>query len=219
MSLIAEFELSNPILRETRRAVPDVDVVVEDEQFGNDDPPRLVVWTVGEASDLERFEAGIPDDPSIEAFERLAELEGRRLYRITLSEEGDVGMTYPNAVDLGITFLDIRGAGDGVRYRAQVPSREALFAYFEVCRDRGLSFQLQGLYRGERAERGETGLTPRQHEALTAALERGYFDVPRQVTLEELADELDVSDQALSALVRRGLASHLRHTLEAEENT
>lgn len=218
MSLIAEFELSNPIIRETRRAVPDVVVEVEDEQLSADDPPRLVIWVAGERDDLERFEAHLPDDPSIEGFEKLAEVDDRKLYRITLSETGDVGMTYVDAVDLGITFLEIRGSGAGVRYRAQVPSREALFAYFEACRDRGLSLRLVGLYQSERDERGESKVTPRQREVLRTALERGYFDVPRQVTLEELADELEISDQALSALVRRGLTNHLRDTLAEEKS-
>lgn len=219
MSLIAEFELSNPILQETRRAVPDVVVEVEDEQLAADEPPRLVIWTIGDAANLERFEAALPDDPSIEAFERLAEVAGRRLYRITLSETGVVGMTYTDAVELGITFLEIRAAGDGVQYRAQVPTREALLAYREACRDRELPFRLLGLYQGAVDERDGSELTRRQREVLRTALERGYFEVPRRVTLEELADELEISDQALSALVRRGLANHLRHTLPGDDDT
>lgn len=214
MNLIAEFELSNPILQRTRRAVPELVVEVEDEQLSPEARPRLVIWAIGETPALETFEAELPADPTIDAFERLAEVDGRRLYRISLTEVGAVGMTYSDAIELGITFLDVRGAGDRVRYRAQVPTREALFAYREACRDRGLSFRLTGLYHGEDDGRTDSELTRRQREVLETALERGYFDVPRQVTLAELAEELEISDQALSALVRRGLANHLRQTLE-----
>jgi len=35
----------------------------------------------------------------------------------------------------------------------------------------------------------ETRLTPEQQEALEAALEYGYFEIPRGVSMEELAEE------------------------------
>lgn len=50
-------------------------------------------------------------------------------------------------------------------------------------------------------------LTETQYETIAVAYERGYFDVPRQLTLEELADELDVSHQALSERLRRSQAA------------
>lgn len=55
-------------------------------------------------------------------------------------------------------------------------------------------------------------LTEAQYETVVAAYEHGYFDVPREVTLRELAGELDVSHQALSERLRRGQA-----TLVSEE--
>lgn len=39
-------------------------------------------------------------------------------------------------------------------------------------------------------------LTEKQRQALDAAVERGYFESPRQVTLAELASEFDISKQA-----------------------
>ncbi|SFS81162.1 helix-turn-helix domain-containing protein [Halostagnicola kamekurae] len=49
----------------------------------------------------------------------------------------------------------------------------------------------------------QTPLTKTQYETIVKAHELGYFDVPRQVTLEELASELDISHQALSERLRR----------------
>jgi predicted DNA binding protein len=57
------------------------------------------------------------------------------------------------------------------------------------------------------------GLTPDQREALVLALNRGYFATPSEVTLDELADELDISRQALSTRIRRGNESILREVL------
>lgn len=49
------------------------------------------------------------------------------------------------------------------------------------------------------------------------ALERGYFDVPRQVNLTGLAEEMDVSDTAVSQRIRRGITGLLMATLSNSE--
>jgi predicted DNA binding protein len=46
-------------------------------------------------------------------------------------------------------------------------------------------------------------MTDKQLEALELAYERGYFERPRQVTQEALANELDISKQALSRRLSR----------------
>ena len=69
-----------------------------------------------------------------------------------------------------------------------------------------MAFSLRRLYRSEDDPTERYDLTPRQTAVLRRALERGYFDVPRNVSAEELAEEFEISSQALSALLRRGRA-------------
>ena len=47
-------------------------------------------------------------------------------------------------------------------------------------------------------------LTDRQREYVTAAYRRGYFEVPRECTLAELADALGVDKSSASETIRRG---------------
>nr|WP_305148845.1 helix-turn-helix domain-containing protein [Halobellus inordinatus] len=47
-------------------------------------------------------------------------------------------------------------------------------------------------------------LTDRQRECLTAAHRLGYFDVPRECSLAELADTLGVDKSSASETIRRG---------------
>ncbi|WP_255681614.1 helix-turn-helix domain-containing protein [Natrinema sp. SYSU A 869] len=47
-------------------------------------------------------------------------------------------------------------------------------------------------------------LTDRQREYLTVAHRRGYFEVPRECTLAELADTLGVDKSSASETIRRG---------------
>lgn len=219
MSLIAEYLLSNPILRETRERLPELLVQIEDEYFvsGSDGvTAEIVILFVGDGDELAELEAALAADPSLADYQILADFGASELIRITLSEEGIRGMTYPIAVSEGITFLDLTARGTDLRYRVQVPTRDALSNYREQCAERNLSFQLLNLYRSQSFAKKEYGLSTRQREVLLHALEAGYFEVPRRTTLAELAAELEISDQALSALLRRGQTQLLRHTIGSE---
>jgi predicted DNA binding protein len=55
-------------------------------------------------------------------------------------------------------------------------------------------------------ERGGDLLTDRQRECLTVAWRLGYFEVPRECTLVEVADALGVDKSTVSETVRRGTA-------------
>jgi predicted DNA binding protein len=60
----------------------------------------------------------------------------------------------------------------------------------------------------------EDALTGRQEEILQIALERGYFEFPKKITLRQLAKVLDVSPATLTEILRRGqkrvLEEHFR---------
>ncbi|MFC7205116.1 helix-turn-helix domain-containing protein [Haloferax namakaokahaiae] len=47
------------------------------------------------------------------------------------------------------------------------------------------------------------GLTTRQREALSVAVELGYYDVPRDATIDDVADELDCSPSTASEHLRK----------------
>lgn len=112
-----------------------------------------------------------------------------------------------------ITLLS--GTGDTTGWTFQIRSdlRDALSAFMETCRNEAIAVQLAGIHPLESgAFDDSTNLTDRQREALELAYERGYFETPRRVSLEELADELDISRQAFSARLRRAL----QHVVGAE---
>ncbi|MDS0258540.1 helix-turn-helix domain-containing protein [Haloarcula sp. S1CR25-12] len=54
-----------------------------------------------------------------------------------------------------------------------------------------------------RAEFGTSPLTRKQRETLQVAARKGYFDVPRRCSLDDLADHFDRSGQAISERLRR----------------
>ena len=54
-------------------------------------------------------------------------------------------------------------------------------------------------------------LTPRQRFVFDTAMQEGYYDVPRRITLTQLADVLDVAKSTLSAQLKR-IESSIHHT-------
>ncbi len=64
---------------------------------------------------------------------------------------------------------------------------------------------------------GQYGLTDPQYEVLTLACDRGYFAIPRQAELDDLAEELGVSHQALSERLRRGVEALVTDTLLVDQ--
>jgi predicted DNA binding protein len=62
--------------------------------------------------------------------------------------------------------------------------------------------------------KGEEELTARQENILQIALEKGYFEFPKRITLRQLAKALDISPATLSEILRRGqkgiLEEHFR---------
>ncbi|MFB6180136.1 MAG: helix-turn-helix domain-containing protein [Halorientalis sp.] len=56
-------------------------------------------------------------------------------------------------------------------------------------------------------------LTTRQRDALRAAVEVGYYDVPRTGTMTEIAAELDCAESTASELVRKAQATVVRASI------
>ncbi len=62
-------------------------------------------------------------------------------------------------------------------------------------------------------------LTENQERILLIALKSGFFDYPRKVSLEELAERLGLTPPALSETLRRGMRRLLEHYFSASPKT
>ena len=58
------------------------------------------------------------------------------------------------------------------------------------------------IYKGKPSDK--TDITYREEEILKIALEKGFFDFPRKIKLEELADFFGIAPSTLSEILRRG---------------
>ncbi len=202
MSFIAEFRVEIPPLAEASRAVPEMrfsgtDVVLEDDQARK-------FWFAAYGSQLDELEAALDADPTVADYTVLTTTADGAHYVVTYTAAADTRGTYPIAVEHDIAYLDIELQDGEYTIRARVPDRDALTALREYCRDNEFSFALDRIYRETATDAVGSPLTDAQAEAMRIAYEQGYFDSPRQATLDAVADEIGVSRQAVAARLRRG---------------
>jgi hypothetical protein len=170
------------------------------------DDSRLVPYVRVQGDDDASFEdldELIENDPTVAEARLLDDLGNERLYRMEWVQ--GIVVTAHILLDEGGTVLRMHGRDDYWRLRVLLPEREALSRTDEFCRDRDLSFEVRNIYElSESVGSAEYGLTESQFEVLVTAAELGYFDVPRGVTMDELADHIGISQQAASERLRRG---------------
>lgn len=202
MSIIAEYRLSagRLVLGPTFETVPDIELELE-RSFATDPTcPILFAWARGP---LDAFEAAAADDPTVADLQVLDTVGEKRLYRIAVSEATEV-VLYSRWVELGAERLEARFADGWWHSRTRFPDREILGDYRAYLDDHDIAFRLKRLYDAGQASGDDIGLTPEQRETLVLAYEMGYFDIPRGTTTSGLAEELGVSNQAISERLRRG---------------
>lgn len=181
-------------------------------------PEEVTPYFWATEGDFDAFEAALRDDDSVQDIMMMEEqADDERFYRVTW--QADVENLMTGISDAKATVLEaVSEDGERWELKALFPDREALSAFHEYCLDRDFSFQLDRVYQPDSPqERASYGVTEDQREALTAAYDAGYFDVPRGANLSELADELGISRNAFSARLRRGNRNLLANTLVHDE--
>jgi len=211
MSVIAEIRVSDHplVLMPSVQAAPGMVLKREWAIADQTSDPVVFVWAHG--GDFEAFEASLPDDPTIREFECIDREERQRLYRVVIDRSVAFNPA-PVERETGASRLSIETNAEGAVLELRLPDRGALQQYVDRFREEGFSVELLRAYRaGEGSVRSD--LSTKQAEALRAAHENGYFEVPRGTELSALAAELGVSEQAVSERVRRGLSAVLDEAL------
>ncbi|QCS42417.1 helix-turn-helix domain-containing protein [Natrinema versiforme] len=203
MSTIAELAVpaAEFALRHTLEATDDLDVEIERVVAYDPEHVMPYVWFSGTEPTLETVDDALADDPSIEAAERLTDLGDESLYRMNWVD--DVTVILHLLTEEQATVLDAQVEGKQWRFRVLFPEREALSRTYDFATDEGLSVEIRKIHRLEENRHGRFGLTDAQYETLVAALERGYYEIPRGMDMDGLSDELGISHQALSERLRR----------------
>jgi len=198
-------------------------------EFGRRFPTRA-----GVATDIERVNAKGDDSDPIFSFsepaddrfrggEPFADADGYRLEFVDVLDDRELCIvSWEPEADPFFRLLDEyggsvrRGTGtaDTWTFEAEFPSHDAFSTFRSGCGDLDATVEIQRVYSPTSAGTGAWyGLTPRQRRTLELAVERGYYDISRRCTTIELADDLGISDQAVTERLRRGIVTFVTNAL------
>jgi len=192
---------SSLFLRPTLRRAPDV--TVEPEYWTTLETGRTLVFCSVYGSSFDSFETALETDPTIDDPILVDRYPDRRVYRVALTDRA-VSFIAETAT-AGGRLLDLSSSRDGWLVQLQFPTRDDLVSFNDYCRDRDISVAVDHLRLSDDDDDGVVALTEKQQELLAVAHEEGYFDVPRGISQDELADRLGVSKSAVSQRLRRAI--------------
>jgi predicted DNA binding protein len=176
-------------------------------------PGRLLV-TIQIDTDEEVSEERLLTHDEVRDATILGRSGGKAIYRLTVKIREDIADVFDSGHE-GALMDSIIVTPEGWYEEKLFKDYTALREFQTNCQDNGISLEILSLTFDSASSDDDSpyGLTERQHEALTLALSRGYYERPRQITAEELAEELDISQPSMSDLLRRGERQLLSATL------
>lgn len=140
----------------------------------------------------------------VDSVTHLTTVGDRSLYQV--SWNASVDGVVEALVETDGSILEGHGISGRWELRLRFPDHERLRRFSERCREGGIDLELAAVYNPD-VQAPEEHLTTPQRQAIVAAYEDGYFEIPRRATLSDLSDRLGVSEQAVSQRLRRGTRS------------
>lgn len=166
------------------------------------DPEQNVYFFWVEAGDFDAVEAAFEQDETVTDYTMVSEIPERRTYRLTYSD--GASLISPLITEMDGLMLDSRNHSDGWVVELQLPDHNTLYRLGERATESGFQFDVLEIHQAEPNEAdSEFSLTDSQIEALLCAYEQGYYDEPRETSLEELGSILSISRTAVSGRLKR----------------
>lgn len=212
MSVIVEFTISTEDFVFGSALATDEEMRIELEAIVPT-ASRLVPYFWATGSGFEAFERHVLREPDIESISQLDRIGDTALYRVEWSTDADGlldGLAQTEAV-----VLEAMTVETGWHFRVRFPDHDLLGQFYNFCIEGEIALHVERVYTLAEASRAGRSfdLTQKQREAIVLAVQRGYFRVPREVDLTDIAEELGISQQAASKRVRRGADKVLRGAL------
>jgi predicted DNA binding protein len=166
------------------------------------------------ASSIRAIESAFTADPAIDSYQCLTDdsddtdsmsisdehATEQRLYYIEWVDDRSVlGQLVEQS---GIVTSATLDAG-GWHVQLVFSTREELSTAYETWETNNWKIYVDRIVADAEEFTETTGLTDDQHQAMERAVELGYYEIPRRITLKELAADLEISHQALSERLRR----------------
>jgi predicted DNA binding protein len=192
------------------------DVTIRVVPQGNTDPgssvfPFLVVY-----DDRAALERAFDEDPTVAGYEPVDWTDDHGVYYIEHTAE--TKLISRSVTEVNGFLVHTETDGKGWLVQLLLPNREALNAVWNYATENDIGLTIIEVYGNEDAG-GESsyGLTDEQRTTLKIAHEKGYFSEPRDTSLREVAEEMELSSTAVSGRLRRGLRNLIAATILTDD--
>lgn len=214
MSVIGEFTVpaESFALERTLEEHPGVHVRADRLATHSTEQVLPFLWASGDEADS--FADAVADDPSVEEVTVAQELRDSTLLKLIWEDR--VRDVINEMADQHAAIVEARGREGSWRLKLRFTEEGQVSSFQTHFDERGIRFEVHQLSRPSAARQSEFGLTPEQRDALVTALNRGYFEIPRGASMADLADELEVSENAVSQRIRRATANLVESTLAVD---
>lgn len=160
----------------------------------------------------ERFERSVREHPSVTEIHPVNTYDDETLY--ALDWEPSENSLVRIILDLDTVLLEASGTADSWELEFRFPNHDVLSTFQEYYTAENIPVSVNRIYNPTKPDAGPWfGLTGPQRETLGYAVENGYYSLPRQVSTKDLAGTFDVSDQAVTERLRRGISTLVSNTL------
>ncbi len=164
-----------------------------------------------ETTDPSSFEEQVRTDCRLRTLERLSATANALLYRVewepTCSDFSGVLCAHDVVVE------QAQGTNEEWQFQLRGPDHGNISDLRECLRESGISCRVQSVWKPDVSNGNVHGLTDKQLTAVRLAFENGYFAVPKETNLSELAESVGISRQAFSRRLDRALDSILSNTI------
>lgn len=150
------------------------------------------------------IKAALQDHSQIEFVQSLTPADEVELFEVRW--QPDFNGLIRAMVDADARMLKGEGTAEGWEFRLRFTAHEDLTAFNQTVTDQGIPLTLQQLQNPTEPDKRST-LSTKQRESIKQAYRRGYFNVPRDSTVSDLAASMNISDSAFSQRLRRGLST------------
>ena len=196
--LSAVFEQMTDATIELDRVVPTSGAVVPYFWIYSDDSSELTT--------------DLSEDTGVTSVRIIDRLEEQMFVRVEWNLDHESVLTA--VVETDVTLLSGRGSGKRWTFEVRASEQADLSAFQAYCREHDVPIELKQLHAlSPISSDQQYDLTDGQRTALELAYDRGYFDSPRGATQTDLADELNISRQAVSSRLQRGMRRLVASTL------
>ncbi|SIR88937.1 helix-turn-helix domain-containing protein [Natronorubrum thiooxidans] len=174
------------------------------------------LWLSGPSQDA--IETALDKAGAVGAYSLINSDDDNDRWLYDIEFEPDTIDVFEVVLEEGGTVLSASASSDTWLLSIRFTDRDCVSSLYDRLDDEGVTPTVVRLFDLAEEASSQCGLTTRQYETLVAAIDHGYFEIPREVSMQELSEELDISHQALSERLRRAYRALVTSELNVSEN-